>query len=282
MSGAMLNRLKRRLRRARDLARSRWRGGIRCGVCGFLGEPWHHAALWPELVAEWELSPQWADWFDRREGSHCVRCGASLRVSQMAEALVDVVNDRAGTRATRLDRLFDAAEAQALSVAELNSAGNLHQFLARCPTLRHSEYGSTSPEVPSEDLMGLSYADASFDLVVTSDTLEHVPDIDQALRETMRVLKPGGTHVFSVPVVWDRPTRQRAVMRDGVVTHLLPPSYHGAPSEGKSDYLVFYEFGADFVERCESAGYEMRLLKRAANPALVTFVARRPSSSVPQ
>jgi SAM-dependent methyltransferase len=272
----MFNRLKHRLRRARDLARSRWRGGVRCGVCGFVGAPAHHAALWPELVAEWELTPEWADWFDRREGSQCVRCGASLRVSQMADALVNAVNERVGTRATRLDRLFDAPQARALAIAELNSAGNLHQYLARCPSLRHSEFGSTSPDVPSEDLMGLSYGDASFDLVVTSDTLEHVPEIDAALRETLRVLKPGGAHVFSVPVVWDRPTRRRAEMNDGVLTHLLPPSYHGMPSEGKTDYLVFYEFGSDFIERCNAVGYEMRLVKSVFNPALVTFIARRP------
>jgi SAM-dependent methyltransferase len=273
----MLHRLKRRLRHTRAWVRGHWRGGMRCGVCGFVGEPSHQPALWPELVAEWELSPEWADWFDRREGSQCVRCGASLRVSQMAEALVDAVNAQVGTRATRLDHLFDAPAARALSVAELNSAGNLHRFLARCPKLCYSEFGSTSPEVPSEDLNQLSYGDAAFDLVVTSDTLEHVPEIDRALREIRRVLKPGGIHVFSVPVVWDRPTRRRAVMHDGVVTHLLPPSYHGRPTEGRSDYLVFHEFGADFVERCQAAGYETRLLKNAANPALVTFIARRPA-----
>ena len=64
-----------------------------------------------------------------------------------------------------------------------------------------SEFGSTSPAVPSQDLMQLTYADASFDMVITSDTLEHVPDIDRALRETLRILKPGGMHEFSVPVV---------------------------------------------------------------------------------
>ncbi len=273
----MFNRLKQRLRRARDLARSRWRGNDRCGVCGFVGEPIFHAALWPELIAEWELTPQWADWFDRREGSRCVRCGASLRVSQMAVALVEAVNGRVGTHATRLDRLFDAPQARALAIAELNSAGNLHRFLARSPTLRHSEYGSTSLDVPSEDLMGLSYPDSTFDLVVTSDTLEHVPDIDKALQETFRILMPGGSHVLSVPVVSDRPTRRRAVIEDSKLKHLLPPSYHGMPAEGKSDYLVFYEFGDDFVERCIAIGYDMRVLTHPRNPALVTFIARRPT-----
>lgn len=231
--------------------------------------------MWPELIAEWELSPEWSRWFDEREGTQCFKCGANLRTSQMGEAIVSAVNDLTGTRATRLDRLFGDERARAMSIAELNSAGNLHYYLASSPGLRHSEFGSVDPAVPSEDLMKLSYSDSTFDLVVTSDTLEHVPDIDVALHETWRVLRPGGVHVFSVPVVWDRPTRQRATMKDGEVTHLLTPSYHGVPAEGKNDYLVFYEFGADFLDRCIAAGFDVRLLCDSVNLALVTFIARR-------
>ena len=130
--------------------------------------------------------------------------------------------------------------------------------------------------MPSEDLTRLSYADSSFDLVITSDTLEHVPDIDAALREIHRVIRPGAAHVFSTPVVWDRPTRQRALLRDGLPVHLLAPSYHGRPGGNKTDLLVFHEFGADFVDRCRDAGFEVELMRGADNPALVTFVARKP------
>lgn len=180
-----------------------------------------------------------------------------------------------GTRASRLSELFRDSRARSLVIAEINSAGNLHRYLARRSGLRHSEFGSITVDVPSEDPMRLSYADATFGLVVTSDTLEHVPDIDQALRETHRVLVPGGSHVFSVPVIWDRAARRRALLRNGVLEHLLPPSYHGAPGQGKSDFLVFYEFGADLLVRCTSVGYEVSLLHRPTNPAVVTFMAQR-------
>ncbi len=272
----VFEKLHRTGRRAREIVGSRLQGGTACGTCGFTGQPLHRDVLWPELVAQWELDPNWARWMDEREGSRCAWCGSSLRSAQLAAAIVTTVNTMTGAAATRLSDLFRDSRTRSLAIAEINSAGNLHRYLARCPGLRHSEFGSTTAAVPSEDLMRLSYTDATFGLVVTSDTLEHVPDIDQALRETFRVLTPGGSHVFSVPVIWDRATRRRARLRGDVLEHLLPPSYHGAPGQGKSDFLVFHEFGADLPERCASVGYEVRLLRHPTNPAVVTFMARRP------
>lgn len=273
----LFRRLLRGGRRAREIIASRRRGGIACGTCGFSGTPLHRAVLWPELIQAWELSPDWTRWMDEREGSRCAWCGSSLRSGQLAAAIVVAANAASGSSAAHLSALFRDPRARRLAIAEINSAGNLHRHLARCPGLRYSEFGSASPQVPSEDLMALSYADATFDLVITSDVLEHVPDIDRALRETHRVLRPGGAHVFSVPVVWDRPTRQRATLAAGVLTHLLPASHHGEPGAGKADFLVFYEFGADFVERCAAAGFVLELLRDAHNPAVVTFIARKPS-----
>ena len=271
-----LNKLWRTGRRAREIGSARLQGGTPCGTCGFTGRPLHRNVLWPELVAAWELPPDWARWMDEREGSRCAWCGASLRSGQLAGAIVAAVNARAGSTATRLSALFRDARACGLQIAEINSAGNLHRYLKRCPGLRYSEFGSQQAGVPHEDLMQLSYADASFDIAITSDTLEHVPDIDTALREVWRVLKPGGAHVFSTPVVWTRATRQRATLHNGVLTHLLTPSHHGPPGTGQTDFLVFYEFGADFTERCTAAGFELMLVKHATNPALVTFIATRP------
>jgi ubiquinone/menaquinone biosynthesis C-methylase UbiE len=47
------------------------------------------------------------------------------------------------------------------------------------------------------DAESLPYDDASFDLVVGHAVLHHIPDLDLALREVLRVLRPGGRFVFA-------------------------------------------------------------------------------------
>ena len=49
------------------------------------------------------------------------------------------------------------------------------------------------------DATGLPFADASFDAVITSEVLEHVPDDTGALAELVRVLRPGGVFAVTVP-----------------------------------------------------------------------------------
>jgi ubiquinone/menaquinone biosynthesis C-methylase UbiE len=47
------------------------------------------------------------------------------------------------------------------------------------------------------DAETIPYPDASFDLVVGHAVLHHIPDVETALREVLRVLKPGGRFVFA-------------------------------------------------------------------------------------
>lgn len=54
----------------------------------------------------------------------------------------------------------------------------------------------------SANALQLPFADDSFDKVICSEVLEHIPDYRGALAEVRRVLKPGGLFCASVPRRW--------------------------------------------------------------------------------
>lgn len=67
-----------------------------------------------------------------------------------------------------------------------------------------ADEGDTLPEgwggsVTNGDATRLPFADASFDRIIASEVLEHIPDDTSAFRELARVLKPGGTLAVTVP-----------------------------------------------------------------------------------
>jgi ubiquinone/menaquinone biosynthesis C-methylase UbiE len=49
------------------------------------------------------------------------------------------------------------------------------------------------------DIRRMPYSDDAFDIIISNSTLEHVEDIDRAISEINRVLKPGGQIIFTVP-----------------------------------------------------------------------------------
>jgi SAM-dependent methyltransferase len=165
-------------------------------------------------------------------------------------------------RARSLARWVEQPEIQALRVAEINRIDGLHDMLARLPRFACSDYapgaapGAMIARVRSEDLTRLTYPDASFDLVLTSETLEHVPDLSAALREIHRVLAPAGLHVFTIPLLPHVPrTFARAiVLPDGSVEQICPRICHPG---GEVGYPVFTEFGADLGSVFEAVGFSI-------------------------
>ena len=112
--------------------------------------------------------------------------------------------------------------------------------------------------------MRLDFPPCHFDLVIHSDTLEHVDDPLRGLEECCRVLKHGGLCTYTVPVIVGRMTRGR---------DRLAPSYHGTPDGVKKDYLVHTEFGSDAWTLPIRAGFKSVAIHVLDYPSGIAFAA---------
>ncbi len=62
--------------------------------------------------------------------------------------------------------------------------------------------GLPAAELVEGDATDMAFADGAFDGLASIQTLEYIPDVDRALTEARRVLKPGGKAAL-VSVLWD-------------------------------------------------------------------------------
>lgn len=109
--------------------------------------------------------------------------------------------------------------------------------------------------IRNEDMRNLSFEDNKFDAIVSLDVFEHVPLYKQAFRECVRVLKPGGSMMWSVPFLAFRDkTLIRSKIINGEITHFYPPEYHGDPLSSDG-VLCFQYFGWDMMEDMKRAGF---------------------------
>jgi SAM-dependent methyltransferase len=114
--------------------------------------------------------------------------------------------------------------------------------------------GTYRDGIRHEDALQLSFASDVFDMVISNDVYEHVPNIQLALGEACRVLRPGGILLATIPFWYGQETQQRARLVDGVVEHLAKPEFHGNPLSEQGS-LVFYVFGWDLLDMCRAAGF---------------------------
>jgi len=189
----------------------------------------------------WGEMPHW------RERAICPRCGLNGRMRSFVQLLEQLVSPKS-----------DAAIYISEQMTELYRV-----LLGRYPHLIGSEYreGLVSGQVGqdgirNESLTNLSFASESFDVVLSTDVFEHVYAIDVALRECLRVLRPGGSLLFTVPFSAERKENvlRARQHKDGTIEHILPASYHGDPVRAEGS-LTFHQFGWQLLDQIKDAGF---------------------------
>jgi len=219
-------RLTKRLRSGLSILR--WREfAVAVGVCPFCGR---------SVLVRLCRDPR---------GLRCLRCAAGLAHLSLGKVMRQRKPDLGS-----------------LDVCELSAQGPLADHLRRhARSAAVSEYfpeaarGELHDGVRCEDVLRLTYPDATFDLVTHTEVLEHVADDARALSELHRVLKPGGLMLFTVPLHGGEATIERARIRGGTIEHLLPPVYHRDPLR-REGILAFRDYGSDIIGRLQAAGFE--------------------------
>ena len=95
------------------------------------------------------------------------------------------------------------------------------------------------------DITRIPLPDASYDVVMAQHVLEHIDDDQTAMRELFRLLKPGGTGVFSVPV---NTSRQATYENPAIIDPDLRVAHFSAP-----DHKRYY--GLDFADKLAAVGF---------------------------
>ncbi len=147
-----------------------------------------------------------------------------------------------------LDQYFEGWEEKKIHESS-PSNNHLAQY---CRDYSISQYfpdipsGSDLNEIRCENLESLSFDDDTFDIFITQDVLEHVFNPKNAVKEIIRVLKPGGVHIFTTPRHKElRESYPRAAIIDSGIDYYKPAVYHGNPiGDGKT--LVTWDYGDDF------------------------------------
>lgn len=150
------------------------------------------------------------------------------------------------------DHVLDLGCGEGRHVHGLHMLGGLHvigvdldepslqkaeEGVAMLPARKPGDTGTT--RFQTGDATSLDFPDNTFDAVICSEVLEHLPDYDAALIEIRRVLKPGGRLCVSVPHAW--PER--------ICWKLAPPP-DGYPYQPGGHIRIFDEVDLKFsIER---------------------------------
>lgn len=117
---------------------------------------------------------------------------------------------------------------------------------------------SIASGIRHEDVCKLSFANASFDLAICNELFEHVQDLNTALKELRRILRPGARLLATFPMAfgqqesitkatWDKTTES--------TEYLQTPDYHGDPLRPDDGSLVYRIPGWQVLEEAKSAGF---------------------------
>lgn len=200
-----------------------------------------------------------------RETLLCKSCGSTNRQRNLARALISVLHRQFACEGAALNKL--TCRAVKAEIWDTDAFGPIGAGVGSIANVTRSKYLAqlpfgveTEPGVYNIDLQQVSFSPNRFDVILTSDVMEHVRDDRRAHAEIFRCLRPGGTYLFTVPYADDCDRTRRLVDTSSAEDVFLePPHYHGDPISGK--ILAYRIYGRDLIKHLEEVGFEARFEK---------------------
>lgn len=134
-----------------------------------------------------------------------------------------------------------------LRVLDIAPTEILSEKFRRLPNIDYVSIDLSSPHAMRRmDITALEFPDDEFDCILCSHVLEHVPDDRKAMKQLLRVLRPGGWTIVQVPI-------DRALERTFDGAH-LPPHERERLFE-MAEHVRMY--GIDFSDRLRDVGFSV-------------------------
>lgn len=225
---------------------------FRCNVCSCRGKPFYD---FPDVKLRKIHKVGLL-----RETLACKDCGSTVRTRTLAYGFLKAVNERLGTNIRDIEelsnhglrglRVLDTDAFSPISVRLTGVDGYIRSsFLPEHPFGAEVEKGYFNI-----NLEAISFGNSSFDIVLSSDVMEHVRYCDRAHEEIYRVIKSDGVYVFNVPN--DMKMKDNWILvdpNDNDRVLVNPPHYHGDPLTG--GILSYRVFGQELLSYLTSIGF---------------------------
>lgn len=196
-----------------------------------------------------------------RETLRCKSCGATMRQRALSHKLLEYISLKTGHP---FASLAEYAKADfSLRILDTDCFSPLHRILRGKKGYLASKFLPTEkfgielePAIYNLNLESIDFEANRFDIVLTSDVMEHVKYDDVAHTEITRVLDDGGAYIFTVPFNSSYKFNRVLVSETGFGEIFLEkPHYHGDPLTG--GILAYRIYGSELIESLESKGLEV-------------------------
>lgn len=213
-----------------------------------------------------------------RESLLCGECLTTSRYRSIARGILKAIQTQTSIQAPSLAELPATADNVSFKIYDTQppffydtSAYPIPELLAKCNWIdeqtsvyRPRETAGTSlgPNFTNQNLEQLTFSDNTFDIVITSDVMEHVRLDYKAHAEIKRVLKPGGFYLFTVPHF--RHARNTLIRVEIVDPgdpekdeYVLEKEYHGDANSEDHQALSYRSYGTEIDEILSEMGFSV-------------------------